>query len=138
MIEIGSRRIVQMRKRVSGKFVQIKDSSGQPLTRIENAVVRRITKNELDGSFGRDRGRKLVVSLEYGDRIVLRPSGTRHSVDAALSDVYRMLLWRRATKAQLERARERKAKRAQQRAARRLDAAERRLRKKAKEDCLCQ
>lgn len=138
MIEIGLQRIVPIRKRVGKKLVQVKDSTGQPATRVANAIVRRVTRNELDGSFGRDRGRKLVVSMEAGDRLVLRPSGTRQAVDAPLADIYRWMVWRRAARMQLEKARERKAIRQRQRESRRLDAAERRLRKSAREQSLCQ
>jgi len=137
MIEIGLQRIVPVRKRVGKKLVPVRDALGQPVTRLANAVVKRVTRSELDGSFGRDRGRKLVVSLEAGDRLVLRPAGTRQAVDAPMADIYRWMIWRRASRAQLEKARERKLVRQRQREARRLDAAERRLRQSARAETLC-
>lgn len=110
---------------------------GQPVTVVKNAVVTRITRNELDGSFCRDRGRKLVVTLEAVDRICLRPAGTRQKLDAPLDEVYRWMVQRRAIRLQLERARERKIVKQRQREAHALDRAERKLRAKAKQEVIC-
>ena len=135
MIEIGLQRVVPvMRRNAQGKLQQAMDPDGSWSTRLKNVVVTRITRNELDGTFGRDRGRKLVVSLQSIDRLCLRPMGTRQVVDAPLAEIYRWMLMRRATRHQLEKARERKAVKQQQRARRSLDRAEQRLRKQAREE----
>lgn len=135
MIEIGLQKtiVVRTRDKRSKKLTPVIDTvTGQPETRIVNAKVVRVTRKELDGSFCRDSGRKLVVSLEMGDRLVLRPAGTRQSIDAPLAEVYRWMIFRRASKEHLERARERKAAKQRARESRRITDADRRLRIKAK------
>lgn len=52
----------------------------------------RVTVGELDGNFGPDRGRKLIVELAPGDVINLRPKGTRQRVSVRIADVYRYAL----------------------------------------------
>lgn len=51
--------------------------------------VYRVTTGALDGSFGPDRGRRLVAGLAPGDLIELRPQGTRRTERLSLLDVYR-------------------------------------------------
>lgn len=89
--------------------------------------VRRETRQPLDGSFCRDRGRVLVVMLEPGDVLTLWPKGTRAKESIRLADVYRYAASCRANRAQLERARQRKAKKAARLAAARIARAERQL-----------
>jgi hypothetical protein len=58
------------------------------VTPIEKAV-RRVTRGALDGSYGADRGRKLVAEFSPGDLLVIRPHGTRRAVKISLFDAYR-------------------------------------------------
>lgn len=101
--------------------------------------VSRVTNGSLDGSFGPDRNRRVVVTLTPGngrdvpDLITLRPHGTRRGETAAVIDVYRFALRCRVSRALLEKARNRKSKLAEKRAQRRLDARETRFRKKLKQ-----
>lgn len=137
MNEIGASRIVKVRTVVTahGKRKLVpKMENGQPVTRITNAEVWRCTRGELDGSFGRDRGRKLVVGLLTPDLLVLYPKGTRQKVTLPIDEVYRIALVRKANISHMAEMRERKVKRQAQRERRRLDAAERRIRRPVKED----
>jgi hypothetical protein len=90
--------------------------------------VRRVTKGKLDGSFGRDRGRRLVVELRDGDILCLRPERCRTgTVELPLQAIYRTgLLWQ-AQRATLEKARARKARLAELRERRAIARAEKRL-----------
>jgi len=128
--EIGKPRTVTVKtvEVVNGKRKLVpKIENGQPVTRVENAQVWRVTRNELDGSFGRDRGRKLVIGLIAPDLITLYPKGTRQAVMMSISEIYRVALVRKANIAHMQEMRDRKAKRQEQRARRRLDAQERRF-----------
>lgn len=89
--------------------------------------VRRVTVDTLGHSFGSDWKRKLVVSLNAGDRIALRPQGTRREVSILASDLYRYVLRCEANKALLERARQRKEAKATRLARQRQERAEKRL-----------
>jgi hypothetical protein len=51
--------------------------------------VYRVTVGALDGSFGPDRGRRLVAGFAPGDLIEIRPQGTRRTERVSLLDVYR-------------------------------------------------
>ena len=74
--------------------------------------VRRLTLATLDNRHGPDRGRRLVVALERGDVLVLRPHGTRRPETVSLFDIYSFAIRARVNRAQLEHARERKASQA--------------------------
>ena len=52
-------------------------------------TVYRVTLGALDGSYGPDRGRRLVAGLAAGDLIEMRPQGTRRAVRLSLFDAYR-------------------------------------------------
>jgi len=137
MIEIGlsRERTVRVRKTLpDGKRVLVPKFDGQdnPITQIVAQEVTRVTRESLDGSFGCDRGRKLVVSLKAGDLLVLRPHKTRQEVSAPFDEIYRWMLQRKANVLHLQKARETKAKRAVKRAARQLKADERRLSSRAR------
>lgn len=136
MIELGLQRIVAVRTRKGKRLVPVLGADNQPVTKTVNAVVKRITRNELDGSFGRDRGRKLVVTLESIDLLCLKPERTRsgQKLCAPLAEVYRWMVMRRANKAHLEKARERKLSRQRQREQRSIDRAEQRLLRQAREE----
>jgi hypothetical protein len=138
MNEIGKARTVVVKtvQVINGKRTLIPkvSSQGEPETCVKSAEIWRVTREELDGTFGRDHGRKLVVGLILPDLLVLYPKGTRQKVTLPLDEVYRIALMRKANINHMTEMRERKAKRQEQREQRRLDAAERRLRRPAKED----
>lgn len=89
------------------------------MTNLEKPV-RRLTRGALDATHGRDRGRRLVASLEVGDLLSIRPAGTRRAEVVSLFDVYRYALVRRVNAARLEKAREKKKQKADGRERRRL------------------
>lgn len=72
--------------------------------------VRRVTREGLSIGYGRDRGRRLVATLEAGDMLTLRPLGTRLSESLSLFDIYAMAIRYRVNCSRLEKAREKKAK----------------------------
>jgi hypothetical protein len=104
------------------------------MTTLKKSVIRK-TASCLDGSFGPDRNKRIVVTLIPGDGksipdlIELRPERTQRPERLALLDVNRWAVQCRVNRARLERARERKAALARRRESRRLDAAERRFRR---------
>jgi hypothetical protein len=133
MNEIGKLRTVIVKQVVrmadgSRKLVAVMEDRGlAPQTRTEPAEVWRQTRNELDGTFGCDRGRKLVVGLIAPDLLVLYPKGTRQKVTVPLSEVYRIALVRRANVLHMADMRERKIKKQQQRERRALANRDRRF-----------
>lgn len=98
-----------------------------------SSKVVRVTRADLDGSFGKDSGRRIVVAFVPGDGdkihdlLELRPLGTRRPETIAVMDVYRYALRCRVNREVLEKARERKAKRAVRLASERQARAERKL-----------
>lgn len=134
MVEIGKSREVAVKVRLplaGGKHMLVPkyDEMNRPVTRMAAQEVSRVTRETLDGSFGPDRGRKLVVSLKSGDILTLRPLKTRQVVSAPLDEIYRWMLQRKANTEHLRKARETKARKAALRVRRQLDAAERRVRR---------
>jgi hypothetical protein len=89
--------------------------------------IARLTREPLDGSFGCDRGRKLVVTLLPNDLIEIKPYKTQRPVRGVVMDLYRYLVRRTADAAWLEKARSKKARKAQRLARQRLDRTQRRL-----------
>lgn len=95
--------------------------------------VKRLTVKPLDGTFGPDRGRRIVLSYVPGDGngiadvLELRPHGTRRRETIAVIDVYRYAIRCRVGRELLERARAKKAKKAERLALQRQERAERRL-----------
>lgn len=89
--------------------------------------VKRVTEGQLGHTFGCDWDRKLVVTLNAGDLISLRPHGTRREVSILAADVYRYVLRCEANKSLLERARARKEAKAIRLARERQNRAERKL-----------
>jgi len=93
--------------------------------------VTRVSQSTLDGCFGSDRGRRIVITLIPGtgatpDLIELRPHGTRRPERLATMDVYRYAIRCRVGREQLEKAR---AKKARMEAARQTRALERAVRR---------
>lgn len=97
-----------------------------------SSPVKRVSVETLDGSFGPDRGRRIVVAFVPGkpgvlDRLEFRPHGTRRAESLTVIDCYRWALRCRVGREQLERARQRKARKAERLARLRQQRAERRL-----------
>ncbi len=80
----------------------------------------RLTRGFLDGTFCRDRGRKLVVTLQDGDLLELRPHGTQHALRASLFDIYHWMIRSIANAEKMAKLRDIKAKKELARAERRL------------------
>jgi len=111
----------------------IRDANGEEITRKE-APAFRVTVDVLGGSFCRDRDRRLVVGMEPGDVLSFRPERTQQKVTVPAKEVFRWVLWMKANAAQLERARERKAKLADARAEAKRQRAERKLSRQARRE----
>jgi hypothetical protein len=98
-----------------------------------NRTLSRVSSSTLDGSFGPDRNRRIVVTLTPGDgkaipdTIAIRPHGTRRAELGTVQDIYRYLLRCRIQSGILAKARERKARKAQRLADQRQQRAEKRL-----------
>jgi len=102
-----------------------------------SSPVKRVSVTALDGSFGPDRERRIVVTFIPGkhcdtgpdvhDRLELRPLGTRRAESLTVVDVYRYALRCRVGRDLLEKARARKAAKTVRLAAQRQQRAERRL-----------
>lgn len=102
------------------------DEAGTVIESIPSPA-RAITRSTLPPYFGTDRGRRLIVSLEAGDLIVIRPAGTRRRYSATAESVLSWMLRTQANAASLAKARDRKARKAQRLASARQTRAERRL-----------
>lgn len=108
-------------------------ATGDILDMIESPVGA-TTREALGGQFGSDKRRKLVVTLEAGDLIVIRPAGTRRAEKMSAVDVYRYMIRCKANLISLTKARERKSKKAERLAAERIARADKRLRNQARGD----
>jgi hypothetical protein len=87
-----------------GQKRKVKTADGETVTKPVSVV--RETRGVLDGTFGRERGRQLVISLDDGDLISAWPKGTRgRRLSMTAEDFWRQLLRNKANKAQLEKAR---------------------------------
>jgi hypothetical protein len=71
--------------------------------------VRRKTRGSLGHGHGPDTGRQLVVSLEAGDVITIRPLGTQRTETVSIHDIYHWSIRSRCQRAVLEKARSKKA-----------------------------
>lgn len=130
MIEIGKTKIIAIRKK--GKIVRSAD--GVPETKLIEAVVQRVTRNE----YGHNSrySRRLIVRLHSVDMLTIRPTGLRTEaliVSVNIGKIYKDLLAHRAMREGLEKARQTKAKLKEKRAMRNLAAAERRFKIKIKD-----
>ena len=104
----------------------IRDAAGE-ITAMCDSPAKAVTHNVCGGRFGADADRHLVVSLEAGDLVCVRPAGTRRVYRIEAKDLFFLLLRNEATRLTLERARDAKAKRATRLAAQRQARAEKRL-----------
>jgi hypothetical protein len=98
--------------------------------------VRRLTLGALDGSFGPDRDKRLVVAFVPGDgdkipdMLEIRPIRTRRTERIAVVDVYRYAIRCRVNLGVLAKARAKKEAKAQRLANERIARREKRLFKK--------
>lgn len=90
-----------------------------------NSPVRAVTREKLGRQFGPDHNRRLMVTLEAGDLIVIRPEKTLRPEKMAAVDVYRYMLRCKANARHLEKARETKSAKRARRIKRQIDAADR-------------
>lgn len=93
----------------------------------DKSKVSRTLSIALDGTFGPDRGKRLVITVRMDGRIEIRPERTTRTETIHVLDLYRYAIRCRANQAVLARARDRKAKKAERLAKARQERAERRL-----------
>lgn len=104
-----------MRERLQGQFQPKRDANGQPVTKTVAAEVTRCTRGTLDGHYGCDKNRKLVVRLKAGDVLEMWALGTRQRYTAELKHVYAWLVRGAVARQLLEKARLRKVQKARRR-----------------------
>lgn len=92
-----------------------------------NGEVTLTAQAELDGSFGADRGRRIIVTVHPNGILELRPEKTRRAEQVHMLDVYRFAVRCRVNRGQLEKARAKKDARATRLARARQERAEKRL-----------
>lgn len=97
---------------------------------------RRVTTDTLNGAFGADRGKRIVITLipAHGASpamIELRAERTRRPETITVPDLFRLAIWRRVNTAQLEKARKKKEEKA---AKAKTRALEREVRRMAREE----
>jgi len=109
-----------------GYLVPIKDKDNNIVSHKEK-VVSLVTKGVLDGTFGKDKDKPLVVSLKSGDLIEFRPLHTQQRYHISVFDVFRMAIRRKAQAEFLEKARNKKEKKALLRNRRKIQRQERKL-----------
>lgn len=103
-----------------------------PAPRRQAGKVTRVAVKPLDGFYGRERGKRLVLTYIPGtdstdDIIELRPKGSRISERLAVQDIYRMAIQARVNSVKMAKLRDRKARRATSLANQRDRRAEARL-----------
>ena len=108
-------------------WADVKAGRREAPKRSSNGVVTRKTAATLDGSFGPDRHKRIILTIHPNGLLELRPERTRRSETIDIVDVYRFAMRCRVGRTQLEKARERKAKKAERLARQRQERAERRL-----------
>jgi len=102
---------------------------------ISSSKTKRATVGKLDGTFGPDRNKRVIVVFIPGDGekipdvLELRPYKTRRAERIAVLDVYRYALRCRVNLAVLEKARKKKERKAERLAAARIARADKRLAK---------
>ncbi len=107
-------------------WADVRAGRREPPQRDKTRVVRAVAV-ELDGTFGPDRGRRLVVTVHLDGRIEIRPERTTRSETVHVLDVYRFAIRCRVNQVTLAKARDRKARKAERLAKARQERAERRL-----------
>ncbi len=107
-------------------------AEGGRMTRLTKPV-HRMSASALDGSFGPDRNKRVVITLVPGngestpDMLALRPERTRRAERIAVIDVYRYAMQCRVHQEINQKMREHKARRDERLASQRIARAEKRL-----------
>ena len=110
-----------------GQTLPVRDSKGAIIGQVESPACA-VTRSGLGHSYGsKERGRRLVVSLEAGDVIRFRQHGTRRNVTATAFDIYAWILRSQAVNANMARLRERKERKQARLARMRQERAEKKL-----------
>lgn len=115
--------------RMFGNKRSVRDKeSGVIVGEIASPVKAR-TRDTLDGSFGAERGRYLIVSLEAGDLICLKTCKSRanRTFRIAASDVYRWAINVEARRLARDKAMKKRERKAQKNADARQRNAEKKL-----------
>lgn len=81
----------------------------------------------LDGNFGNQKGKRLILTLHPDGRIEIRPERSRRSESIMIADVYRFAIRCRLNLELIRKMNERKAKKAERLAAQRQQRAERNM-----------
>ena len=108
-------------------WAEVREGIRPAPVRKRGGAVHRTLDTTLDGSFGPDRDKRIVVTLHPDGRLELRPERTQRSETVHLLDVYRFAIRCRVNRDQLVKARERKEKKSIRLAAARQASAEKRL-----------
>jgi len=97
------------------------------IARVLYSPAKARTKDQLGYGFGPDKDKRLIVSLDTGDLITVRPERTQRSLAINARDLWHYLNRCQCNRNQLERARARKERKAARLAALRQQRAEKRL-----------
>lgn len=100
------------------------------------APCSRMTVATLGGQFGKDKHRRLVVTMADGDVIKIRPerSGLSRTESMTVFDMYRVMIRNKANKLLLEKARVAKLKKKERRESRAVARADAKLRATLREE----
>lgn len=112
--------------RTFGHKRPVRDEGGAVIE-TKPSPVGAVTIGTLDGSFGKDRGRRLIVTLDDGDLITIRPAGTRRKYRATAADALRWMIRSEANLKTLQKARAKKEAKAARMAEQRSNRAAKKL-----------
>jgi hypothetical protein len=104
----------------------VRDAAGEIVGQKESPA-RAVTREALGFNHAKKYRKPVIVALEAGDIITLRPQGTRWKVSARAIDVFDWIVRSQAMSANMAKLREKKAKKAVRLAQQRQARAERRL-----------
>lgn len=106
---------------------RIEHATNGEVARLVDSPARAVTREVLGSKFGPDSERRLIVSLEAGDLLSLRPLGTRRAYHITARDLFWHVLRCEAAAMNLAKAREAKERKAARLAAARQARAEKKL-----------
>ena len=69
----------------------VRDGTGHILKMVDSPVSA-VTRDELGGSFGKDKHKKVIFTMGAGDVILMRPVGTSRTIRVEAKTVYRYAL----------------------------------------------
>lgn len=122
MIEIGKTKLIRRKSRKTGEMIE----------RVVSAVVKRVTRDKY--GYGRHR-RQLVVTLEQGDLITIKPFKFKSGgVSATIGRLYEAMMQWKADAAWGRKMAEKRARKQERLARQRQISAEKRFIKRCKED----